>query len=82
MKCSMEPTKDWDPYLCVSEEESLPLDGANIQLRVVQGMLLPRDKHAILHAEDSNRLHIVVCANTQTFPRCFSYTNASFLAYF
>lgn len=52
-KLGMDPSKVRDPCLCMSEDESVLMDDANIQLRVVEEMLLSRDMHAILHTKDS-----------------------------
>lgn len=49
----MDPTKAWDPYMCISEDESVLLDNDDVHLRVLEVALLPHDRHVIQHACDS-----------------------------
>lgn len=46
----MDLTKAWDQYFCISEEGLSLLDEDNMHRRALEGMLLPSDRHAILHA--------------------------------
>lgn len=48
----MDPSKTWNLCLCVSEDESVLMDDIDMQLKVIKGMLMPRDKHVILHNKD------------------------------
>lgn len=52
------------------------IDGGDVQLRVVEGMLLPCDRHAILHTEDSSiGMAEKICQNlafvSNSFPLLF-----------
>lgn len=47
-----DPNMAWDSVICIISNESLLIDGVNVRLHYVKGMLLPRNRHLLTHTSN------------------------------
>lgn len=49
----IDPSKAWDPFMCMGEPESILLDREEVRLRVIESILLPHDRHYLNYTSKS-----------------------------